>query len=228
MNVLAAPLVLLLAAGLPVASPSLPPSADPGVAEAVVAVIRSPAAPEPRIITLTRVELEARVALVARGALLAASAPLDAPALRAGLEWTVDQTLLGDEATRLEILEVEPAETEAELRRFRERFARRADYDAFLRRCGLDEAELGALLARTLRVGRYVETRVAHLTAAVDAERGHRPEGSGTADDEAARAKAREQRIAEEAGEEVRALVRDLRARADVRILDDLSGARPR
>jgi hypothetical protein len=138
-----------------------PPRArgEPVLAEAVVAVVRGPGAPAPRVVTLTRLEEEARIALVARGATGAAVAPLDQAALRAALDWVVDQTLLGDEAARLQIFEVEQADLDAEVRRFRERFARPAGYRAFLDRLELSEDELGAVLRRTLRVQRYVESR---------------------------------------------------------------------
>ena len=141
------------------AAPAPAPPAPAQVVEQVVAVVRGPGAPQPRVITLTRLEEEARIALVARGGVGAATAPLDTPALRAALAWLVDQTLLGDEAARLQVFEADPAEAQGELRRFRERFARPADYRAFLDRLELPEDELAAVLRRTLRVQRYVESR---------------------------------------------------------------------
>jgi hypothetical protein len=160
---------VLLAAGSPASDAA--PAPAPGEAgwrirEEVVALVRGPGASQPRAITLTRLEEEARIALVSSGATAAAEAPLDGPALRAALEWLVDQTLLGDEATRLQVIVVEPAELEAELRRFRERFADPAAYRAFLDGLELVEEELAAVLHRTVRVARYVESR----TAAADAE----------------------------------------------------------
>lgn len=141
------------------ASGEAPPRAQPELVEEVVAVVRGPGAPQPRLVTLTRLEEEARIALVARGATGAAAAPLDRAALRAALEWVVDQTLLGDEAARLQIFEVEQGDLDAELRRFRERFTRPADYRAFVDRLELSEEDLAAVLRRSLRVQRYVESR---------------------------------------------------------------------
>lgn len=165
-----AALLLVLAAGGAAPEPTAPaPSqATPPwtIRDEIVALVRGPGAPQPRALTLTRLEEEARIALVSRGAIAAADAPLDGEALRAALEWLVDQTLLGDEATRLEVLDVDPAEVQGELRRFRERFADAAAYRAFLDRLELAEDELAAILRRTLRVARYVESR----TAASDAE----------------------------------------------------------
>jgi hypothetical protein len=172
------------------------PGDAPGwtVREEIVALVRGPGAAQPRVLTLTRLEDEARVALVSRGGTDAAAAPLDAAALRAALDWLVDQTLLADEATRLEVLDVDPADVDAELRRFRERFGGETAYRAFLDRLELAEEELAGMLRRALRVARYVESR----TAASD------PEG---------------------AARRVRALVADLRARSDVRIVGALEGA---
>jgi hypothetical protein len=162
-----AALLLVVAAGAAAPAPREPIAAPSSrIREEVVALVRGPGAPQPRVLTLTRLEEEARIALVSRGASAAADAPLDGDALRAALEWLVDQTLLGDEATRLEVLDVDPAEVAGELQRFRQRFADEVAYRAFLDRIELTEEELAAILRRTLRVARYVESR----TAAPDAE----------------------------------------------------------
>src|SRR3990172_2274311 len=100
------PVTGLLLAALGAAFSSAPPPAS-AVVERVVAVIRPPASAEARVVTLTRVEDEVRIALVSSGAALAATQPLDAPALRAGLEWLVDQMLLSEEAARLQGFEIE-------------------------------------------------------------------------------------------------------------------------
>jgi hypothetical protein len=163
----------------------------------VVAVVRGRAAEEPHVLTLSRVEEETRIALVSRGGLRAATEPLDGAALRAGLDWLVGQTLLAEEAARLRVFDVSAALSQAELARFRARFASPADYDLFLARLDLPEPELEAILRRTLRVALYVESKLA-LT-------GHAPD----------RAQA-----------EAEALLRDLRARAEVRILGLPEGGR--
>jgi hypothetical protein len=136
-----------------------PPSAS-AVVERVVAVIRPPASAEARVVTLTRVEEEVRIALVSSGAALAATQPLDAAALRAGLEWLVDQMLLSEEAARLQVFEIEQAEVLEELARFQARFERPVDWRAFLARYDLSDEELAAVLERTLRVRLYVESRL--------------------------------------------------------------------
>jgi hypothetical protein len=188
---------LLVAVALALGATS---AADDPIADRVVAVVRSSPQAQPRVLTLSRVEEEARVALIARGGALAASAPLDSAALRAGLEWAVDQTLLADEASRLQVLEADPADVAAELQRFKARFATPADYGAFLARLDATDDEIAAILRRTLAVKRYVEGRVGRAGDGADAERVAR---------------------------EVRSLVADLRARAEVRILYDLGAAAP-
>src|ERR1700694_1204749 len=94
---------LPLALGL-AASPQ--PAVEGTEVERVVAVVRAPGSSEATVITLTRLEAEARVALTTRGASLAATQPLDGPALRAGLDWLVDEVLLAAEAARLQVFEV--------------------------------------------------------------------------------------------------------------------------
>lgn len=201
----------------------------PGAAAAeeldrVVAVVRSRAAEEPHVLTLSRVEEETRIAVVARGGALAATQPLDAAALRAGLDWLVDQLLLAEEAARLRVFDVDAAGSRAELERFRTRFASAGAYRAFLARLDVTEAELEAVLRRTLRVSRYVESRVS-LAAQVP-ERDvtvwleRRGGGAEAADRDAARARLVEERVRAE----TEVLLRDLRARAEVRILAPPAG----
>jgi len=219
------------AALLATAVAALSARADPHdgrVVERIAAVVRSPAGAQVHVITLTRVEEETRVALVSRGGTLAAEAPLDDVALRAGLDWLVDQTLIADEAQRLQILEIDAADVAAELQRFKARFARPSEYEAFLARLELGEDELGAILRRTLRVKRYVESRVGRAADATEAEvaayaRAHAAELPR--DPAAARAAARARVESDRVARDVEALVADLRARAEVRIVWDFQRA---
>lgn len=210
-----------LAAAAGLAAPAWPRAGGvPGAeVERVVAVVRPPASAEALIVTLGMVEEQARIALVSRGAVLAASRPLDGPALKAGLDWLIDQALLDAEASRLQVFEIEPAEVEAELRRFQAQFDAPADYRAFLDRCELGEAGLEDVLRRSLRVRRYVESRVAHAAAVPEADASPSLQREGNAEERAA---ARARLAQERVGEEVRALVRDVRSRAEVRLLEDL------
>jgi hypothetical protein len=214
----------LLAAVALAATPA--PAAGPRVVEEVVAVVRNPAGAPPRIVTLTRLVEEARIALVARGATEAATRPLDAAALRAALEWHLDELLVADEAARLAVEEVDRAAVEAELRRFEARFASPASYRAFLAATELTEEEVAATLARGMRVQRYVERRVGRAVRVTDDEvdawlraRGVEPAAGPVRD--GARARLAEER----AQAHVKELLAELRARADVRILDPLRGA---
>ena len=193
------------------------------IVEQVVAVVRTPSSTQPRVITLTRLQEEARIALVSRGAVAAATEDLDRAALRAGLEWLIDQTLLLDEVVRLQVFEVDRAEALEELRRFQARFPTPAAYRAFLARWDVTEEELLVVLRRTLRVQRYVDSRVSGASRVPDADvdRALRERGSELPGDRAAqRAAARALLAGERTRREVKALVADLRARATVRVLD--------
>jgi hypothetical protein len=193
----------------------------------VVAVVRPPSGPS-RVVTLSRLAEEARVALVSRGATGAAEGPLDAEALRAALEWVIDQMLLFEEAVRLQVFEPGRAESLAELERFQRRFESPAAYRAFLERLDASEEELLATLRRTLRVQRYLDSRVS-LAARVrepeiDAWLRENAAQLGAADAEAARAAVRARLGQEKVEAEVRALLSDLRARSEIHVLDDLRG----
>jgi hypothetical protein len=195
--------------------------------ERVVAVIRSPAASQAHVVTLSRLRQETRIALVSRGVMSAATQPLGAASLSVGLEWLVEQTLLSDEAARLQVFDIDPSDAASELARFRARFARPADYAAFLGRWDMGEDEVEAVLRRALRVRRYLENRASHSGQVSEGEVSawldqHVAE-PGTRDRELARARLADERAAAE----VQTLVRDVRARAEIRVLGELGPEPP-
>jgi hypothetical protein len=218
--------VLLAAVALGATPAAASPEGRARVVEEVVAVVRNPAGAPPRIVTLTRLVEEARIALVSRGATEAATQPLDAAALRAALEWHLDELLVADEAARLAVDEVDRAAVQAEVRRFAAQFPTPEAYAAFLAASELTEEEVAATLARGLRVQRYVESRVGRAVRVADDEVDAwlRARGVATAPGPTREA-AREKLAEERARAHVKELLADLRARADVRILDPLQRA---
>jgi hypothetical protein len=224
-------LAILLADGsgaAPVAA--APAAAVPAgrVVEALVAVIRNPPGAAPRVVTLTRLQAEARVALVARGAVAAAFQPLDGAALRAGLAWLLDETVVADEAARLRLHDADAAAIAAELRAFKAAFRDKREYARFLDENALAEEDVQAVLARSLRARRFVESRIGRAGAVgddeVDAYLAARGLHARTAE---ARGAVRDRLGDERAAAQARALVADLRARADIRILDPALRAVP-
>ena len=204
---------------LALALASTPPP-DARVVEEIVAVVRNPASAPPRVVTLTKLTEEARIALVSRGASAAATGPLDAEALRAALDWLLDQMLLADDAARLRVDEVPREDVVAELRRFKTHFAVPQDYARFLSGSDLTEDELLATLARMVRVQRYVASRVGRASRVPDDEvdRWLSERGAATASGPAREA-ARAQLAEERTRAQVKELIAELRARAEVRIV---------
>jgi hypothetical protein len=198
------------------------------IVDEVVAVVGTRAG-EARVITLSTVAEEGRIALVSRGGTEAAFAPLDGAVLRASLDWYVDQLLLHEEAVRLQVFEVDAAAVQAELTRFKGEFRRPADYQAFLVAIDATEDDLAAILRRTLRVRRYLDSRLGRLRASpkeIEAwYRSHPEEVAGRSLDEVSDQIAVRLATAR-ADAETRGLLAELRARADIRILVDL-GSRP-
>lgn len=213
--------MLAVVVALALAAPAV---AEERVVEQVVAVVRNPPTAPPRVVTWTKLVEEARIALVSRGATEAASGTLDPAALRAALEWLVDQMLLADEAATLRLDEVDREEVVAELRRFQAQFPRRAEYDRFLERSELSEDELLVALARMVRVQRYLHTRVGGARVGDDeVDRWLRERGAAGAA-VPVRDAARAQLAEEKTAAQVKELLRDLRSRADVRILGGMRG----
>jgi hypothetical protein len=219
-------LVMLLWAS---AVPAAPPAEGRRVVEEIVAVVRSPALGQTRVITRTKLEEEARIALVSRGAVAAAVLPLDEAALRAALEWIIDQTVLIDEVNRLQVFDVDRAEVLEERDRFRARFSRPEDYAAFLGRMDMGEEDLLVVLRRMIRVQRYLESRVRSARirdAEVEAywkEHASQFEGRDLA---SVREPIRAYLAGERLKVEVKSFLADLRGRTEIRVLDRFQAGR--
>ena len=198
------------------------------VVDVVVAVVATRGR-EAHVITRSKVAEEGRIALVSRGGIEAATGALYGAVLRASLDWYVDQLLLHEEAVRLQVFEVDAAAVQTELARFRKEFRRPGDFQAFLLAIDATEEDLSVILRRTLRVRRYLESRLGRMRASpkeIEAWYRANPEAVAgrsldeVSDDIAARlATAR-------ADAETRALLAELRTRADIRILVDLGARR--
>jgi hypothetical protein len=216
------PALAALGFALALAAPAgAAPAPEGAVVEEVVAVVRNPAGAPPRLVTLTRLAEEARIVLVSRGAVDAAFRPLDTPLLSATLSWLLDQTLLSDEAARLQLAEVTREQAAAELRRFQARFPDRAAWTRFLTATALTEDEIAAVLARTRRVERYLESRLGRGGAVDDADVDAFAKEHGMAVESRAAREAVRARIAELRTEAaVRDHLAELRARADVRVVE--------
>ncbi len=172
---------VILAAGLALAFTWAPARAAEreAIIDRVVAVI------DGTPITLSELDFEARVALLSRGAIRAATEPLDDETLASALEYAISERLQADEANKLQAWRVEPAEVEAAVRAFRERFASPAEFEAFLARHEADLQQLGSVLERGLRASRMLESKVRLRAQVSEAEvrsyfDAHRSELSGT------------------------------------------------
>jgi len=223
----AAAVLAAVAGGAPARAGGAPDGgAPPGtLVDAVVAVVRPPGG-EARAVTLSKVAEEGRIALVSRGGIEAAVRPLDAMAMRASLDWYIDQVLLYEEAVRLKVFEVDRSDALASLARFKEVFARADDYRAFLYDLDITEEELLGTLRRMLRVRRYLESRLGRIRVS-DAEaeawyRGHAPAYGGAPFAEVrdlVKARMADDRV----DAETRSLLADLHARSEIRVLYDFS-----
>jgi hypothetical protein len=124
------------------------------VIDRVVAVIGT------QVLTLSELEFEARVTLVQRGGVRAADASLDEKTLRGALELAINYRLLVAGADRLQAFQAERSEVEARLRTFRERFEDETALLAFLARHDADLEQLTAVLERSVRAERILDSRI--------------------------------------------------------------------
>jgi len=191
-------------------------AADRQLLDEVVAVV------EAHSITLSEVTAETRVRLAESQGPAAASITLDRRILGASLRKTIEERVVLSEMQRLKLFDVDSAEVEALVARLRTKFPSRADYDAFTRSIELTDDEIGAILARELRVARYLDNRLNLAAQLRESELLDATRGKNLSDAE--REQLREQLAAEKYQRLLRELLADLRRRASVRVLDPLDG----
>lgn len=180
----------------------------------VVAVV------DARSITLSELAAETRIRLVAARGARVAYAPLDRKMLAASLRKTVEERVVLSEVERLKLFDVDRGEAEALTARLRGRFATAAEYEAFTRSIELTEEEIGGVLARELRVARYLDNRLKLAAQLRESELEEAMRGRKL--DAAGRDALREKLEREKYERLLQELLASLRERATVRILDPL------
>ncbi|HET7785372.1 MAG TPA: hypothetical protein VFL36_05340 [Myxococcales bacterium] len=196
-----------------------PPSraAERRLIDEVVAVV------DAHSITLSEVAAETRVRLVSTQGAAAGSMPLDRPILAASLRRTIEERVVLAEVQRLKLFDLEPGELESIVARFRARFASEAEYEAFTAAVELTGDEIGAILARELRVARYLDNRLKLAAQLRDSELDEAARGQKLSPAEREDLR---RRLSQEKYQRLLAeLLADLRKRATVRVLDPLDGA---
>jgi hypothetical protein len=210
-GVRAVPLILLALAG------SAASAAERQLLDEVVAVV------EAHSITLSEVAAETRVRLAETQGSAAAAAPLDRRILAASLRRTIEERVVLSEVQRLKLFDLEPGEVDALLAKLRSRFASRAEYDAFVRAVELTDEEIAAILARELRVARYLDNRLKLAAQLRESELAEAARGKKLS--AAERDQLREQLAQDKYQRLLQELLTDLRRRASVRVLDSLEAA---
>ena len=209
-----------LLAGFLLGAPA--PPAERRLLDEVVAVV------EAQTVTLSELEAETRIQLVQlRGAQMA-TVPLTRAVLAAALRKLVDERLVLAEVDRLRLFDPDRGSVEKEQARLRSRFATIVAYEAFLRQLEMTDDEVGAVLARGLKVSSYLDSRLRLPSQLRDAEL-----------DDAAKAQGGAQGLSKPQREELRArlqrekyerllteLIAELHRRFTVRVLDALEGGK--
>lgn len=171
-------------------------------------------------ITLSELAAETRIRLAVAQGPAAAASVLDRHLLAASLRKTVEERVVLSEIERLKLFDLERSEVDARVAKLRARFASAADYEAFQRTIELTEEEIAAVLARELRVARYLDNRLklaaqlreSELLEVVHGQKLTAPQRTALRD-----------RLAQEKYQRLLAeLLGSLRERSTVRILDPL------
>lgn len=210
-------LIVLIAASL-LALP-LHAQGERQLLDEVVAVV------ETHAITLSGLAAETRVKLVEVQGPAAADAVPDRKLLAASLRRTVEERVVLGEVERLKLFDLERSEVDNLLARLRARFPSVQKYEAFQRSVELTDDEIGAILARELRVARYLDNRLKLAAELRESELAEATGGRklGKSDREALRLQLQKEKYLRLLAE----LLQDLRKRADVRVLDPLEADAP-
>jgi len=176
-------------------------------------------------VTLSELAAETRIHLVEQQGPQMASAQLDRPLLAASLRRLVQERVVLSEVERLKLFDLDHAEVESALARLRARFPTASAWESFARQVELTDDEIGAILARELRVARYLDNRLKLAAQLRDSELEEAWKGQGGKGDR----EALRQRLSKEKYERLLTeLLADLRRKASVRIVDPLDdGTRP-
>ncbi|HWE26038.1 MAG TPA: hypothetical protein VG496_19030 [Myxococcales bacterium] len=181
----------------------------------VVAVV------DARSVTLSELAAETRIRMVEQHGPQMASVPLDRAVLAASLRRLVEERVVLSEVERLKLFDLDHAEVESALARLRARFPGASAWEAFTRQLELTNDEIGAVLARELRVARYLDNRLKLAAQLRDSELEEAWKASGGQGDR----EALRQKLAKEKYERMLTeLLAELRRRASVRIVDPLDG----
>src|SRR6266446_5615108 len=171
-------------------------------------------------VTLSELAAETRIHMVEQQGPQMASAQLDRALLAASLRRLVQERVVLSEVERLKLFDLDHAEVDSALARLRGRFPTAAAWESFTRQVELTDDEIGAILARELRVARYLDNRLKLAAQLRDSELEEAARGKNLT--EAQREQLREQLAQEKYQRLLRELLADLRRRATVRVLDPL------
>ena len=195
-------------------SAAFPAGAARKLVDEVVAVV------DARSITLSELQAETRIRLIEAQGASVAFLPLDRKLLAASLRKTVEERVIIAEVERLKLFDLDRAEVEALVARVRVKFAKETEWEAFTRFIELTDDEIGQIVARELRVARYLDNRL--KLAAQIRESELAPLESGKKLTAGEREALRQKLALEKYQRLLQDLLIDLRKRATVRVLDPL------
>lgn len=142
----------------------------------VVAVVSPPRAsglaigPAETVITLSDLRFEAAVVFIQRGRPEAAFSTLDQEALTSALEYAISQRLHDQEAEKLRVFTVQPAELDTAVQELEAQLGGPQALDRFLARQERTRAELRRVLERSLRAARTLDSRIRLRAQVSDSE----------------------------------------------------------
>jgi hypothetical protein len=170
-------------------------------------------------VTLSELAAETRIRLVEQQGPQMASVQLDRPLLSASLRRLIQERVVLSEVERLKLFDLDHGEVDSALARLKARFPNAAAWEAFARQVELTDSEIAAILARELRVARYLDNRLKLAAQLRDSELEDAWKAQGSRGDR----EALRQKLSKDKYERLLTeVLAELRRKASVRIVDAL------
>ena len=170
-------------------------------------------------VTLSELAAETRIHLVEQQGPQMASVQLDRPLLAASLRRLIQERVVLSEVERLKLFDLDHAEVDSAVARLRARFPTTAAWEAFARQVELTDDEIAAILARELRVARYLDNRLKLAAQLRESELEEAWKAQGSQGDR----EALRQKLSKDKYERLLTeVLAELRRKASVRVVDPL------
>ena len=184
---------------------------------------------EAQSITLSELAAETRIALVRERGAEVSTAPLSRGLLATSLRRLIQERIVLAEVERLRLADPDRSELDKRVAALRDLFGSQPRYEQFLHSLEMTDDEVEAVLARELKVERYLDSR---LRLAAQLRESELADGAKSLGGISSMSRAQQEALRQKLGQEkyermLTELLAELRKRTQVQVLDPIEAAEP-